>query len=125
MDFFCTGWTSLNWSAWAACGSRSSSVSSNENHCFQRNGRKGAGMPELQTTESRYEQRDANVRVIAWFAAGLIMAALVMHLGIAGLYKAFEARYPSPDAPSRIVLNPRNIAPAPQLQTNPQTDFEE
>jgi hypothetical protein len=70
-----------------------------------------------------YEQRDANVRMIVWFAAGLIISAVVIHLAIAGLYKVFEKQYPSPDAPSRIALDPKPIAPAPQLQTNAQVDL--
>ena len=57
-------------------------------------------MPEVQANESSYERRDASVRLVVWFAAGLVLAALLMHLGIAGLYRVLENKYPSPEAPS-------------------------
>ena len=82
-------------------------------------------MPQSRPNEFAYERRDASVRVITWFAAGLVVAAVLMHLSIAGLFHVFKTKYPSPDAPSRIALNPRNVAPSPQLQTNPQMDLAE
>jgi hypothetical protein len=80
-------------------------------------------VPE-QTIERGHERRDISVRVVAWFAAGLIVCALIIHFALAGLYKVFERQHPSPDAPSRIALHPRNLAPQPQLQTEPVTDLE-
>jgi hypothetical protein len=70
-----------------------------------------------------HEQRDVSVRVVTWFAVGLVVSAIIIHLALAGLYKLFEHQHPSPDAPSRIALHPQNRAPAPQLQTAPQTDL--
>ncbi|HJT81725.1 MAG TPA: hypothetical protein VJ719_11040 [Chthoniobacterales bacterium] len=70
-----------------------------------------------------YETRDANVRLIVGFAAGLIAAAIAIHLALAGLYKLFEQQHPSPDAPSRIAFDTRIVAPEPQLQINPQQDL--
>jgi hypothetical protein len=70
-----------------------------------------------------HETRDISVHVVMWFAIGLVVSAVIIHLAIAGLYKGFEKRYPSPDAPSRIALEPHMIAPAPQLQTAPTTDL--
>ncbi|MBV9008017.1 MAG: hypothetical protein JO354_02465 [Verrucomicrobia bacterium] len=77
-------------------------------------------MPEQAAT---YERRDVSVRVVTWFAIGLIVCAIIMHLVVAGLYKLFEHQHPSPDAPSRIAFHAQNRAPAPQLETTPQTDL--
>ena len=58
-----------------------------------------------------------------WFALGLVLAALVIFPVVVGLYRLFERQHPSPDAPSRIALHPRMIAPPPQLQANPAIDL--
>ena len=70
-----------------------------------------------------HEQRDANVKLITWFAVGLVVCAIIIHLVTGWLYKVFKDDYPSPDAPSRIALDAKPIAPAPQLQTNAQVDL--
>ncbi|HEY0369400.1 MAG TPA: hypothetical protein VGC85_07370 [Chthoniobacterales bacterium] len=70
-----------------------------------------------------HEERDVNVRMVAWFALGLVVSAIVIHVAIAGLYKLFAAQNPSPDPPSRIAFDAKMIAPQPQLQNNPQVDL--
>ena len=72
-----------------------------------------------------HEPRDISVRVVTWFAVGLVVACVIIYLAVAGLYKIFEHQHPSPDAPSRIALQPHMIAPQPQLQTNPAVDLEQ
>ncbi|MDQ6913858.1 MAG: hypothetical protein M3128_13395 [Verrucomicrobiota bacterium] len=72
-----------------------------------------------------HEPRDINVRLVTWFAVGLIVASVIIYLAVAGLYKIFEHQHPSPDAPSRIALQPHTIAPQPQLQTNPAVDLQQ
>ncbi len=78
-----------------------------------------------QVTKTRgHETRDISVRIVTWFAVGLVASALVIYAAIIGLYKLFEHQNPSPDAPSRIALDPHMLAPAPQLQTAPAADLE-
>jgi hypothetical protein len=81
-------------------------------------------MPDPAAKRCGHETRDISVRAAAWFALSLIGGTTVIYLAVAGLYQAFEHRYPSPSAPSRIAMQPRMIAPAPQLQTNPAIDLE-
>jgi hypothetical protein len=80
-------------------------------------------MAELKTTERNHEKRDISVPAVAWFAAGLVVSAIVIHFGIAWLFNAYGRQYPSPEAPSRIAMQPRMIAPPPQLQTDPAADL--
>ena len=80
-------------------------------------------MAEPTRTEPGYETSDISVRVVTWFAVGLIASAFIIHFVTAGLYRVFESAYPSRDAPSRIALHPHMIAPAPRLQPNPAIDL--
>jgi hypothetical protein len=70
-----------------------------------------------------YETRDISVRAVTWFGIGLMASCLVILPIVFGLYHWLEHVRPSPDSPSRIVLHPRMLAPAPQLQTNPSIDL--
>ncbi|MGI9115437.1 MAG: hypothetical protein ACR2FX_10495 [Chthoniobacterales bacterium] len=69
-----------------------------------------------------HETRDISVRLVAWVALGLIVAAIIMHVGVAGLFYVFKQDHPSPETPSRIT-EPRVIAPEPRLQNNPSADL--
>ena len=66
-----------------------------------------------------HETRDISVPGVTWFAAGLVLAAIVIFPVVIGLFHLFERQHPSPDASSRIAHHPRMIAPLPQLQVNP------
>jgi hypothetical protein len=66
-----------------------------------------------------HERRDVNVRAVLWFAIGLVVTAVIIHLALGGLFALFARQHPSPDPPSRIVLEPRVLAPEPRLQANP------
>ena len=81
-------------------------------------------MPEQTLPAGGHERRDIDVRVVTWFAIGLVLAAVGIFLAVVGLYKLFEAQHPSPDAPSRIAWNPRLLAPEPRLQIYPTADWE-
>ncbi len=70
-----------------------------------------------------HETRDISVRVVTWFAIGLVLSALVIFPVVVGLYRLFERQHPSPDSPSRIAFHPHMIAPPPRLQTNPTIDL--
>lgn len=81
-------------------------------------------MVDQQSQEVGHETRDISVRVVGWFAVGLIAAAIITYAGVAGLFHVFKQDYPSPSAPSRIT-EPRVFAPEPRLQNNPRTDLDQ
>lgn len=72
-----------------------------------------------------HETRDINVRVVMWFAIGLIVAAVIIHIALGAIFAFLSKAHPSPEAPSRVVVEPRIIAPEPHLQTNPSVDLTE
>lgn len=79
-----------------------------------------------QTAQRRgHEPRDVSVRVVTWFAAGLVVACVVIGFAVAGLYKLFERENPSPDAPSRVAFSAHMSAPEPRLQVWPAVDLDE
>lgn len=80
-------------------------------------------MRESPTKVRTHETTDIAVPVVAWFAAGLVVAAIMIHFGIAWLFGAYGRRYPSPEAPSRIAMKPGMIAPPPRLQIDPAEDL--
>ncbi|MFL6528525.1 MAG: hypothetical protein ACJ8IQ_10535 [Chthoniobacterales bacterium] len=80
-------------------------------------------MAEQAARKLGYEPRDVNVRAVVWFAVGLVVSAIIIHLALGGLFVLFKRQHPSPDAPSRIVLQPRVVAPEPRLQPNPVPEF--
>ncbi len=82
-------------------------------------------MVEPVAKQRGHETRDLNVRAVSWFALGLVMAFVVISAAVIGLYKVFEHRHPSPDAPSRIALYPHMIVPQPLLETHPAVDLEQ
>lgn len=71
-----------------------------------------------------HEIRDVSVRLVTWFAIGLVLASAFIYLGLAALFALFKRQHPSPDAPSRIALHPQIVAPEPRLQTSPAADLE-
>ena len=76
-------------------------------------------MAEQTARELGHETRDVNVRAVVWFAIALVVSAIVIHFALGGLFLIFKRAHPSPDPPSRIVLEPRVIAPEPRLQARP------
>ena len=66
--------------------------------------------PAPENPEVAHEQGDVNVKAILWFAAGLVVFAVILHLGLAWMYFSFRSAedrekgsaYPeefSPDTP--------------------------
>ncbi|HZE14015.1 MAG TPA: hypothetical protein VE086_09670 [Chthoniobacterales bacterium] len=76
-------------------------------------------MAERVARQPGHETRDANVRAVTWFAVGLVISAIAIHLAVGALWPLFAKQHPSPDPPSRIVLEPHVLAPEPRLQANP------
>ncbi len=81
-------------------------------------------MPDPAAIRQGHERRDISVRVVAWFAVGLVVSTAIIYVAVVGLYHLFESYHPSPDAPSRIALHPHMLAPQPQLQVNPALDLQ-
>src|SRR5947209_15145336 len=78
-------------------------------------------MDELQPRG--HEQKDASARGVLWVGAGLIVAAIIIHVGT-GMYEGWASRhYPSPISATRIE-GPAVQAPPPQLQRFPTVDWE-
>jgi hypothetical protein len=82
-------------------------------------------MVEQASKEAGYERRDLSVRGVTWCAVALIVAAIVVHVALAGLYKVFEHQHRSPDAPSRIAFNTQMTAPKPRLQVEPMKELDQ
>jgi hypothetical protein len=82
-------------------------------------------MVDQKVQQGGHETRDVNARGLMWFAFGLVVVAVVLHLGLAGLYRLFKHKHPSPEAASRIELQPEMVAPQPRLQTNPVMGMEQ
>ena len=70
-----------------------------------------------------HEQKDASARAIAWVAAGLVVAGIIIHFGTALYERWASRRYPSPLSATRIE-GPAMQAPPPQLQRFPSVDWE-
>lgn len=83
--------------------------------------------PSADNPEVHHETSDVNIRAILVFAAGLIAAAVVIHLLVWGLFRYFEARearQPQVSYPL-AVQQERRLPPEPRLQTNPREDLRE
>jgi hypothetical protein len=82
-------------------------------------------MVDQASRQAGYELRDISVRAVTWCAVGLIVAAIMVYVALAGLYKMFEDQNPSADAPSRIAFNAQMIAPKPRLQVEPTKELDQ
>lgn len=80
-------------------------------------------MAERTAQQLGHETRDVDVRAVAWFAIGLIIVAAIIHVVLGAIFGLFSRQHPSPEAPSRTVIEPRMRAPNPQLQAAPAADI--
>ena len=83
--------------------------------------------PANEPREVRYEKSDARIGVILAFGAGLVLALLVIHLVVMGLFDAFKAGTRHDDAPLAAGPQlPRNLKkiPPPLLQKNEIAELE-
>jgi hypothetical protein len=71
-----------------------------------------------------HETRDVNIRAILLFGGGLLAAAVVIHLALAGLLAVF-ARRPEAPAAARVPDAPPFRPPEPRLQTAPAEEMAE
>jgi hypothetical protein len=81
-------------------------------------------LPPRDNPEVAHEGRDVNVKAIAGFAAGMVIAAVIIHLFLYGLLSYFREReaYREPVT----AVEPRDEPPAvPRLQVAPPADLAE
>ena len=80
----------------------------------------------LDNPEVHHETSDANIRGVLMFAAGLLVAAIIIHFGVWLLFRYFEAaatrRQPQPNYPLAAQQENR-LPPEPRLQVNPREDL--
>ena len=72
----------------------------------------------------RHETSDMNPKYVFYFGVGLLAAAVVIHAGIWGLYRAFEARHAREDFRPTLVETPQTQPPEPRLQLSPARDYQ-
>lgn len=85
---------------------------------------------EIRTEDIRnpgvsYERSDANMRAVVWFLVALTVAAIVIHLALAGMYRYFQIREGRLEqAPTPYLRGERPQTPEPRLQPDPAADWQ-
>jgi hypothetical protein len=78
--------------------------------------------PVSSKVEARYEKRDANIRSLVMFAAGLFMILVATLFAMAKLFKYFTASQ-SLGPPASPFSSTRPLPPQPRLQVEPHEDL--
>jgi len=71
-----------------------------------------------------HEKTDMNPAYVAYFAAGLIVVAVLVQLGSWWMFHQFEQAQARRQTPPALVETPAPV-PEPRLQISPQQDLEE
>lgn len=79
----------------------------------------GPDLSSLRNPGIDYERSDAGVRGVVWFLAILTLAGILIHLGLAGLYKYFAGPGVSLHQPAGEVYGRPPQPPEPRLQADP------
>ncbi|HEV8523882.1 MAG TPA: hypothetical protein VGQ71_05235 [Terriglobales bacterium] len=85
---------------------------------------------EIRTEDIRnpgvsYEHSDANLLTVVWFLLALTVAAIVIHLALAGMYRYFQIREGKLEqAPTPYLRGERPPTPEPRLQPDPAADWQ-
>jgi len=68
-----------------------------------------------------HETRDVSIAAIVKFGAGLLAAAIVIHVAVWGLFRFFDARERRKDRPlvPMVAANLQRTPPAPRLEPDP------
>src|SRR5690349_6994291 len=75
--------------------------------------------PSDESLAARYELSTVSVRGLLWFVAGLIVVAVVVHVGIWILLRAYEKVYAASSKPTSAVVEKDTrlpLPPTPRLQ---------
>jgi hypothetical protein len=76
--------------------------------------------PGEERPEVRHERSDVNVRAILWFAGGLTVAAVVIHIGLWALFAVFAKSARGTDVDRRpLAIGELQRPPEPRLQALP------
>ncbi|HEX8091961.1 MAG TPA: hypothetical protein VF762_24135 [Blastocatellia bacterium] len=77
---------------------------------------------DIDNPDVRHEVSDVRIKPIIYFAAGLVVAAIVIHFAMAGLFKVFEARENKIEGKqSPLAAERQRIPPEPRLYLAPRT----
>jgi hypothetical protein len=79
---------------------------------------------ELIHSEVTFEARDVNARVIAWVAAGIVVAAVLIHLFVGVVYGYFSRAEFRGRQPVTLVRQSARPVTLPALQVKPNVDLE-
>lgn len=80
--------------------------------------------PVRDDPEVSHERSDVNIRGIVIFAAGLLVTAIVIHLGLYWLLELYRAESPR-EAPVAGAPRVEEQVPEPRLRISPRVDLEE
>jgi hypothetical protein len=80
--------------------------------------------PVRDNPEVSHERSDVNIRGIVVFAAGLLVTAIVIHLGLYWLLELYRAESPR-EAPVAGAPRVEEQVPEPRLRISPRVDLEE
>src|SRR4051812_31822090 len=80
---------------------------------------------DVRKPHTRYERRTADVRLIAFTRIAFVVIAVLIHLGVLGLFNSFKGHYAARDTnPSPIqTAEPHRLPPEPRLQPDPEGDI--
>jgi hypothetical protein len=72
-----------------------------------------------------YERSDANMRTVVWFLVALAAAAIVIHLGLVGMYRHLQIREGRQEqAATPYLRGELPQTPEPRLQRDPAADWQ-
>ena len=75
------------------------------------------------TPDRQHESSDVHIRPVAIFVASLFVAVVLVLAAMAGLYRYFASHQPQPEISPSPLVQTRQTAPEPRLQSTPSQDF--
>ena len=74
--------------------------------------------------QPNYERTDMNPKYVLYFAVGLVVAGLLIHLGLWWIFRQLERQQARRES-RPVLVQTSQQPPQPHLQINPQGDLEE
>jgi hypothetical protein len=71
-----------------------------------------------------HERKDLNVRVVAWFGAGLLVVAVLVHLVVGAQLFSYERAAKRADPPPHPLASSPELPPPPRLEVAPRAALE-